>query len=291
MITTTEIATSDTDANEAKAVEDARKEFSLTTEREALRLRKDTEASPALIPSTIGLHKINTTALLFRTRNAKDMNERHISEMVRSIRASGNGLDPLLVIWIGKDPYLIDGYHRFAAYRRAGWKKPVRIKTFFGTVDEAVLISGQCNGKAKLGMTTRERQCQGWKLVLLGDFSKLQIARSAGISTSQVATMRNVARTLGAEAFGHSEWLSARNAAQGISWTMMTDEERTDRLEAQADDWADRLLKTFGNRLATNPELAAMALERYFGRKLGQVVRELRAAVDSQEDDQEDYDF
>jgi len=51
-------------------------------------------------------------------------------------------------------------------------------------------------------------------------------------------------------------------------------------MQELADDFADRLAKTFSTKLAQQPEVAAMALASYFGRRLPEVVRELVSYVE-----------
>jgi hypothetical protein len=56
----------------------------------------------------------------------------------------------------------------------------------------------------------------------------------------------------------------------------MTEDEREQWIEEQANRYADRLTKAFGNKLSNNPEVAAMALAIYFGRRLSEIHAELR---------------
>lgn len=232
------------------------------------------------------LDQITLLPALFQPRG---MDERHISELVRAIKAAGS-LDPITVLQAGGEAVLVDGHHRVEAYKRAKQAVDIPVRYFEGTPEEAVLESGQANSKAKLPMATWERMNLAWRLVVMKGFSKERIANAAGVSTSQVATMRKVLKKLGDEADTHQSWARARQAAEGDG-VEMTDDERETWKREQADSLADRLQKQFGNTLSRNPEITAMALAHYFGRRLPAIVGELREFVGEFEGDHEDVDF
>lgn len=75
---------------------------------------------------------------------------------------------------------------------------------FTGSVEEAVLQAGRANSKAKQPMTNTERQDFAWRLVRLGSYTRNQVAEAAGVSLRQVATMREVLKELGEDAFAPS---------------------------------------------------------------------------------------
>jgi len=232
------------------------------------------------------LDQITLLPALFQPRA---MDERHISELVRAIKATGS-LDPITVLQAGEEAVLVDGHHRVEAYKRAKRTADIPVRYFDGTPEEAVLESGEANSKAKLPMVTRERMNFAWRLVVMKAYSKEQIANAAGVSTSQVATMRKVLKKLGDGAAAHRSWLLARGAAEGED-VEMSDDEREEWKKEQADRWADRLQKEFGNKLSSNPEITAMALATYFGRRLPAIVGELRGHVDEFEEGDEEADF
>ena len=232
------------------------------------------------------LDQITLLPALFQPRA---MDERHVSELVRAIKAAGS-LDPVTVLQAGEEAVLVDGHHRVEAYKRAKQIADIPVRYFEGTPQEAVLESGQANSKAKLPMATWERMNLAWRLVVMKGYSKEEIAASAGVSTSQVATMRKVLKKLGEGAAAHRSWLLARRAAEGED-VEMSDDEREEWKKEQADRWADRLQKEFGNKLSSNLEITAMALATYFGRRLPAIVGELRGHVDEFEEGDEDVDF
>ncbi|ACA15368.1 ParB domain protein nuclease [Methylobacterium sp. 4-46] len=245
------------------------------------------EVMPKAMPSELPLDGIKLEPDLFQQRGTS---EKHISDLVRAIKLF-DVLEPLTVIRVGGDIYLIDGHHRYEAYRIAEKTSGIPVRYFGGTLDEAVLESGKANSRAKLPMTSLERQNYAWRLVLMGLYSKADTAAAAGVSSSQVATMRKVKRQLGADAADHPLWWQAFNVSKGESAAIMSNEAIEEWKQAQADQYADRLQKEFGNKLSTNPEIAAMALAAYFGRKLNDLHQELAGFVDEPDDEDEDSDF
>ena len=139
-------------------------------------------------------------------------------------------------------------------------------------------------------MSSQERQDYAWRLVLLDKYSKGQIARASGVSTSQVAIMRKLKRDLGQEAFDCRSWWQARERAQSKGHEL-SEEDREKWKEEWADRVADQLAKMFSTKLTNHPEVAAMALATYFGRRLPEVVMELQHHLPETSDFVEDDDF
>lgn len=103
----------------------------------------------------------------------------------------------------------------------------IPVSYFKGTLEEAVLEAGAANSKAKLSITTQERQDYAWRLELFGRYFKAEIAAAAGVSKSQVAYMRAAKWTLSDEAFSCRSWSQARRLAAGKNaYTDMTGDER-----------------------------------------------------------------
>ncbi|WP_372072014.1 hypothetical protein P7L75_27980 [Tistrella mobilis] len=248
-----------------------------------LKAKADTEVMPEALPDHLPISAIATETALFQPRG---LVENHVHDLTR-VAKSGRPFDPLVVIQIGGNAYLVDGHHRREAYLNAKVTQPIPVTYFVGSVEEAVLEAGRANSKAKQPMTNGERQDFAWRLVRLGGYARKQVADAAGVSLRQVATMRDVLKQLGEDAFEHESWWQARSAASGReSPSFDSDEEREEWLEARASDLARRMRKEFTGKLIANPELAARALNIYFGRKLPELLYELRQYV-SEEDAQE----
>jgi ParB-like chromosome segregation protein Spo0J len=226
---------------------------------------------PETLPDRLPVSAIKQMAALFQPRQ---MDERHIQELKRAIAAHGE-LDALLVFQVGPDAVLIDGHHRVAAYELAKALEAVPVRYFAGTLEEAILEAGKANSKAKLPMSTRQRQDYAWRLVVFGTFSKRQVREASGVSDGQVAIMRRALKLLGEGAADCKNWWHAQRSAKGLENTM-TDAEVDRMLEAQAQQFADRLAREFGTKLANNTGMAARVLDIYFGRRLPDLAGALR---------------
>ncbi|TPL45439.1 ParB N-terminal domain-containing protein [Mesorhizobium sp. B2-4-6] len=241
-------------------------------------------------PPELHLQDIETVPVLFQPRGG--ISERHVSELVKAIKAVGV-LDPVTVMVVGRgvsitsagEPspqvagsrfILIDGHHRIEAYGAAKWAAPVPVTYFEGTPEEAVLVAGEANSKAKLPMDNTDRQNFAWRLVLIDRHSKAAVAKASGISEAQVSIMRRAKKALGEQAGDFSSWFRARLAANGKDHGNNGEDEREQWMQQVADRYADELTKKFSTKLALNPEIAAMALASYFGRKLPEVYGFLR---------------
>ncbi|WP_245437759.1 MULTISPECIES: ParB N-terminal domain-containing protein [unclassified Mesorhizobium] len=257
---------------------------------ETLRQLTEEFTGPASGPPELRLEDIETVPELFQPRGG--ISERHVSDLIKAIKAVG-ALDPVTVMVVGRGIpdtsaggsssqaagsrfILIDGHHRVEAYGAAKWTQPVPVTYFQGTPEEAVLVAGEANSKAKLPMDNTDRQNFAWRLVLIDRHSKAEVAKASGISGNQVAIMRRVKRTLGEDAGDHTSWFRARLAANGKDHERNGEDEREQWMQQVADRYADELTKKFSTKLALNPEIAAMALASYFGRKLPEVYGFLR---------------
>ncbi|ESY01569.1 nuclease [Mesorhizobium sp. LNJC399B00] len=227
-------------------------------------------------PPELRIEIIETMPELFQPRGG--ISERHVSDLIKAIKAVG-ALDPVTVMVVGNRTILIDGHHRVEAYGAAKWADPVPVRYFGGTPEEAVLVAGEANSKAKLPMDNTDRQNFAWRLVLIDKHSKAAVAKSSGISEAQVSIMRRAKKTLGEQAGDHKSWFRARLAANGKDQALNDDDEQEKWMEAVAERYADELTKRFSTKLALNPEIAARALSRYFGRKLPEVYGFLREHV------------
>lgn len=240
---------------------------------------------PTNLPEELPIEALTLKPALFQARGEEE-DEGHIESLKRAIKINGS-LDPVTVIQAGKQTVIIDGHHRLEAYKRFGISTPIPVKYFDGSLLDAVLLSGQANSKDKLPMTSGQRQDYAWRLVRMGLYSKLKIRQAAGVSDGQVGLMRRVLKGLGEEALLHDRWLGALREFQGQEHEPYTDEDVEQMLEAQAEDYADRLARQFGNKLSTNPALAARAFNMHFGRKLPDLFAALQDYLPDDYEDEE----
>lgn len=236
------------------------------------------------LPDRVPVERIEQMPELFQPRQ---LDERHISELRRAVRTSGE-LEPLTVMKVGTTTVLLDGHHRVEAYRLHKITTAVPVRFFQGSLEDAVLEAGRANSRAKLPMSTAQRQNYAWRLVKIGSYSKRQVREASGVSDGQVGNMRRVLKALGEEAYGCDRWIDALNLHNGREREPMSHAEMEEFLEAQANQYADRLSKQFGPKLTDNVTLAARALEIHFGRRLPDLVSELSLLAPADEEDEED---
>lgn len=227
---------------------------------------------PSAKRRALPIHKIVLKPTAFQRRGTS---EPHIAELKQAVK-NGATLDPVLVIFVGAYPVIVDGHHRMAAYEAAEWTGLVPVEVFEGSLEDAVAEAVRRNSKAKLPMTKTERMDAAWALACLdpnpegAKTDKVRDIRStSGVSERQVWSMFRAIRVLGeCEAMACLGWADAVRILQSnevgetdqLGW-------EEDQLEVQAQAWADRLLATFGSKLPASPETASRAFEIHFGRK------------------------
>jgi hypothetical protein len=240
-------------------------------------------------PERLKLDEITLLPVAFNVR-CEELAEHHLTTLSKLLKSTED-LDPVTVMVVGNHFILIDGHHRHEAYRRSPDRRDIPVRYFEGTPEKAVLEADRANTRAFLPMDNRQRQNRAWRLTRSGFYSKREIAEASGISHAQVAIMRKVMKTLGEQAHDFDRWWQARRAADGKCNEDMSEEDREMWIEEQAQAYADRLAKEFSTKLARNPEIAARALEHYFGRKLPDLLRELLDRTGEVLDDDEEDEF
>lgn len=241
-------------------------------------------------PERLRLDAITLLPVAFNVRCEESLAEHHLTTLSKLLKSTQD-LDPVTVMVVGSRFILVDGHHRHEAYRRSPDRRDIPVRYFEGTPEEAVLAAARANTRAVLPMDNGQRQDLAWRLTLCGLYSKRQIAEASGISERQVGIMRKAIQTLGEQAHEFTRWWQARRAADGKSDEDMSEEDREMWIEEQAQAYADRLAKEFSTKLARNPEIAARALEHYFGRKLPDLLKELLNRTGEVLDDDEEDEF
>lgn len=231
-------------------------------------------------PKELPLEDIKTAHSVFQPRQVEEgyesgCNEDHIRNLIEAIFNEPLGvLDPIDIWWSGKYWRVLNGHHRLLAYARVKkmgkLKAPlIPVKLFKGNLSQAIAESIRLNSKDTLMMSKSDKLNRAWFLTCLEKYSKNEISRICKVGTSTISRMRERLRELMAmERF--KEFGVGKNAALGMSW-----EEAQDYLKPKIDrgsddwqekialDWSRRLGKTFGTKLATQPEITARALELY----------------------------
>ncbi|WP_237479238.1 ParB/RepB/Spo0J family partition protein [Lichenibacterium dinghuense] len=246
---------------------------------------KASEPRPAVLPDALTIAAIERLEVLFQPRGET---EQHIMELRRGLKRDG-ALAPLTVFQAGSTAFLVDGHHRWTAYKRERFAAPVPVVYFEGSAEEAVTFAGEANSQDKQPMTTGEKSDYAWRLVRCGRFSKSQTARASGTSKATVATMRRVKEALGPDAGGYATWWQAKAAKREQASPKSEDEWEAEQ-QRKADVIAGKLYAMFYNKLVKNTDVAAMALASHFGNQLGRLAKDLRQYVEEPEED-EDSDF
>lgn len=202
----------------------------------------------------------------------------HVSALLDVLKRGGS-LKPITLWRCGEGAILIDGHHRLHAYkqRQKQLRQPVLVPVewFRGSLDEALEQAAAANNEVKLPLNSQQRKNFGWRLVILNRHSKAEIAKMAGISERTVANMRSAKKTL--LAIDPDEdlplsWMVAFMRAKGAD-KEGNQLDYEDFIEQQAQEWADRMSKTFSTKLAKSPMIAAKTLAIHLGDRAGEVAR------------------
>lgn len=232
---------------------------------------------PEQLPPILPIEAITTVPEVFYTRG-QEVSEDLIGQVGRAIQ-DGHIVNPVLVLRCGDQSLLIDGHHRFEAYKRTSNAQGVPVEYFTGSPRQAVLEAVRRNSLPSIQMTGPQRQNVAWRLVLSHAYSKREIAAASGVSYGQVGIMRSAAKALGEDALEMSSWWLAQRKWKGKEQQDFTDLEREAWIKGQGQRAADGYRDQFGMWLANHPEFAAIGLVVYFGRRSPELLRELKHLV------------
>jgi ParB-like chromosome segregation protein Spo0J len=210
------------------------------------------------VPSELALSDIHVANKVFQWRLPDEdvlADTRFVQELVDALEVQEeprSPFEPLLVLPIGQQFYLVDGHHRLDAYATFGWQGTVPVEVFPGNLQDAILEAWKRNAHNKLPMTKASRFEAAWKMVKAGKLSRAEITRRTSVRRSTLTNMRSVLAEFGKRASVRT-WAEARrlrrdqDAPSGEDWK-----------EAAAREIALHLAK--GPKQTTDPELLAMAL-------------------------------
>lgn len=127
-----------------------------------------------------------------KLQSRTETNEQTIEDYADAIKM-GDEFPPLLVYFDGTHYWLVDGYHRYHAHKKAG-KAGVTCEVVNGTFTEAVLKAASVNTKHGMRRTNADKRKA--VMTLLDDFewkdwSNSEIARHCGVSPTFVANLRD----------------------------------------------------------------------------------------------------
>lgn len=235
---------------------------------------------------TAKVQNLYTAPRAFQPRMDLDGYEikKHIQALADSI-LRGNTMTPLLVYAIGGKRLVIDGHCRLEAYKAAARKNPnknkyaIPIRFFGGDFNQALKEAAKLNSADKQKLTREEKSEMAWRLVkhgfVEGDcYTSRELEVVTDVSKSQIHVMQQKLKELlqiyqsktpeEQEELDHpldltwSDILRERWKKSQEEWQM--EEKREQIIEGMK----DRLLKTFGNKPVTLPDLFMEAVHRAY---------------------------
>ncbi len=149
--------------------------------------------------ATVAIERINQTDH-FKFRWGK-LDKYHKADLAGHIRKTGKGLDPVL-LWQDSEAsqdtsaalVLIDGEHRLAAYKAAGWKRGIPAVILHCDRRTALLAAVGANAKQVLPLSRTERTDAAWRLVrepVEPSYTRKEIVGMASVSARTVNYMRS----------------------------------------------------------------------------------------------------
>lgn len=188
----------------------------------------------------------------------------HILEMAKATRNTG-ALEPILVLPVAEQYYVMDGHHRLAAYITAEWKGDIPAIVFDGSLDEAVREALRSNSKNKLPMTTKDRTEAAWRLVKLGKpgtwpDSISEIKEMCSVGKGTVDRMREVWTDLCNGQYEKIEDLSWKQARDTLAGKDRQAFDEDSYIEGRAESLASAIARA-ELHLSRDIEVTARALE------------------------------
>ena len=232
----------------------------------------------------------------------------HVADLTAAL-TDGQPLDPVDVWRSGRKLFVVDGFHRIAAYREAKWLDPVPVRVHAGPRLVAWRLAVEDNAKSRLVLTQTERADWAWKLVraeqaakakakigtralnaderALVVLTKPQIAAMTGVSERLAGDMRAAWAQFdareddlcgpGTRALTGS-WQNDRRTILGEDMTTWTDEQQ----EAWRQERQDRLCREYRG-LATvvrkDSDAVVAMLIAVLGKQAAGVARDILAEL------------
>ncbi|MEK1888259.1 MAG: ParB/RepB/Spo0J family partition protein [Phyllobacterium sp.] len=188
--------------------------------------------------------------------------EEHVRDLEKALSLTGdNRLEPIVVFEVAGVDYVVDGHHRYAAYKNAKVDQ-IPVVRIGGTLKDAVVAGLDGNTRMRLPLTKWERHEAAWKLVKMRHGSIPEQAKWSGMGTAFISKLRKMHTALVKEHGADHDFGSLDEAKELLEGGGGERPEWTeDMLQAQIEDYAKRLKKTFGNslKLRTVAVVAALA--------------------------------
>jgi hypothetical protein len=258
---------------------------------------KRTEPDPT--PTKLRLSEITRAPEVFQPRSNLGglVEETHVIDLMGALENEPSGfLDPVAVWWSGERWILVDGHHRYEAYRRhyaqseSFHQLTVPVYVVSGDVSDALTASISENSKARLGLDKNDKFDTAWRLVCAGERNRNKIAPRCGIGSSTVQAMmtrlqaiRDDDPAIDVDALAEQGWAYARDLGKV---QRVIDDQWVDKL---AGTWARRLAKEFGAKLRDNPDALFKALLIYSTPMTLDLYSRMENHFGSDSDEESDY--
>jgi ParB-like chromosome segregation protein Spo0J len=174
---------------------------------------------------------------------------------------------PILVTAVGNKYFVVDGHHRLDAYHTAGWRRPVPVEYFEGTLREARAEALERNTKHGLRMTADAKAEAAWELVIENKLKRSEISKHTTVPIRTVARMRAVLKEHRDQVKEWS-WIRARRLTWAKDLEFASgDGKHDDAKESWKEKQARRLASYIakGPKLLQDPEVTARALAMVSG--------------------------
>lgn len=214
----------------------------------------------------VDLDKIETDEDTYQWR-CTDWNmegsERHVQELTRALRDRQRPLDPILVLHQETGFVIIDGHHRYDAYKEAKWDGPVPVEVFQGTPEEAELEALRRNIKDKLPMSQQDKLEAAWRLIKVKTpkgkyaYSKAKITEMTTVSNGTLGNMRDALEHHGIEVVESMSWFKVRMMKYDLDHDFDYDE----HAYRKAEKLAKEIMKKSSVHFANSPDIVALALQ------------------------------
>ncbi len=250
---------------------------------EDLKHLQDAEAQTKQRPPCLPLKRIHVAPDVFQ-RRLKNENlledKQFVWELVSAIELvsadeHSQPFAPILVTAVGNKYFVVDGHHRLDAYHTAGWRRPVPVRYFEGTLLKARAEALERNKKHGLRMTTDAKAQAAWELVVENKLKRSEISKHTTVPIRTVARMRAVLKEHGDQA-KDLPWARARRLTWAKGLEFGADAAHFDAKERWKEEHAQKLANYFakGPKLIQDPEITARALGIVSGALPNALVRE-----------------
>lgn len=234
-------------------------QYSLTDSIEWIEIQQKSEdkALPRIRMGKLPIKNVHVNTDVFQCRNSDNFGEaaRLSSQQLKELRKQLKlgDLDPIIIYPAGGEYFLIDGHHRYEAYKLGGAAQ-IPVKVFKGTPEEALLYSIKENSKTKLSLSQEQKLDLAWGFVATNGYelSAKKIAHLYSVGETTIKIMRKRKKEIEGEL--PDNWWQAREDR--------TLSDKPDWREKKIEKMSQGLYKLIGVELTKDPDIVTEALAR-----------------------------